>query len=114
MSNPDRTVLLNRWFALTRRILPAMAAGQRWPIRYDHCFMRVCLDEAMGAPWRQIVKRPAIHHMTDEQLAAAIDVAERIAAQPELLRPLNERSLCQRGRRVGCASPHRSVTQAVE
>ncbi len=96
MSNPDRTALVERWFELTRRILPAMAAGQRWPIRYDHCFMRVCLDEAMGAPWHQIVKRPAIHHMSEAQLTAAVDVAERVAAQPELLRPLNERSLLLR------------------
>ena len=96
MSNPDRTALVDRWFELTRRTLPAMAAGQRWPIRYDHCFMRVCLDEAMRAPWHQIVKRPAIHHMTEAQLAAAIDVAERITAQPELLGPLNEQSLRQR------------------
>ena len=96
MSNPDRTALADRWLDLTRRILPAMAAEQRWPIRYDHCFMRVCLDAAMGAPWPQIVKSPAIHHMTDIQLGAAIAIAERIATQPELLRPLNQQSLNQR------------------
>ena len=96
MSNPDRTALVERWFELTRRILPAMAPGQGWPIRYDHCFMRVCLDEAMGAPWHQIVKRPAIHHMTDDQLQAAINVAEQITAKPELLKLLNENSLIRR------------------
>ncbi len=96
MSNPDRTALVDRWFELTRRILPAMAAEQRWPIRYDHCFMRVCLDAAMGAPWPQIVKSPAIHNMTEDQLGAAIAVAERIAARPELLGPLNQQSLRQR------------------
>ncbi len=96
MSNPDRAALVERWFELTRRVLPAMAMEQGWPIRYDHCFMRVCLDEAMGAPWHQIVKRPAIHHMSEAQLASAINVAERIVTRPELLGPLNEQSLRQR------------------
>ncbi len=96
MSNPDRTVLVERWFELTRRVLPAMAAEQRWPICYDHCFMRVCLDEAVGTPWHRTVKRPAIYNMSEAQLASAISVAERIVARPELLGPLNEQSLRQR------------------
>lgn len=89
----DRTALIDRWFALTREILPGMAADQRWPIRYDHCFMRVCLDAAVGAPWTQHIKRPAIHTMTDQQLDAAVRVAEAIASHPDRLRPLNEQSL---------------------
>ena len=91
-----RTALVDRWFELTRQVLPGMAAAERWPIRYDHCFMRVCLDEAMGGPWTAHVKRPAIHHMSDAQLADAIRVAEGIASRPGTLVALNAQSLRRR------------------
>ncbi len=91
-----REALVARWLALTRRTLPGMAAAQRWPIRLDHCFMRVCLDEAMGGPWTEVLSRPAIRSMTDGQLTAAIGVAEAIVARPALLAGLNARSLERR------------------
>ena len=78
---------------LTRRILPSMAAAENWPIRLDHCFMRVCLDTAIGTRWDRVVRRPAIRHLSDAQLAHAVAVAERIAADPASLGPLNAASL---------------------
>ncbi len=83
-----------------------MAAQHRWPIRFDHCFMRVCLDDAIGAQWNTVVRSPAIRHLTDEQLAHAIGTAERIAANPALLLPLNDASLRMRGKRP-LAAPSR-------
>lgn len=94
----DRRVQVARWYELTREALPAMAAEQRWPIRLDHCFMRVCLDAALGAPWTDRVDRPAVRTMSDAQLAAAIMVAETIVAAPSRLTALNEASL--HGRRA--------------
>ena len=88
-----RAALEQRWLALTRERLPAMAGRHGWPIHLDHCFMRVCLDAALGAPWTAAVKRPALHHMSDAQLEAAIRVAESIAARPDALPELNRRSL---------------------
>ena len=73
-----------------------MAAAHRWPIRLDHCFMRVCLDDALGVRWDTAVARPAVRHLTDAQLARAVATAERIAADPALLRPLNAASLQMR------------------
>ncbi len=90
-----------RWLHLTRVVLPALAATHRWPIRNDHCFMRVCLDLAIGAPWHQRVRRPAIRHLDDAQLARAIALAERIAAEPASLAALNRESLALRGRQRG-------------
>ncbi len=75
-----------------------MAAAQRWPIRLDHCFMRVCLDAALGARWDSLVRRPAVRHLSDAQLAEAVAVARRIVAEPSLLRPLNDASLRLRRR----------------
>ncbi len=93
-----RAALLARWLELTRSVLPGMAPAQRWPIRFDHCFMRVCLDAAIGRPWHEAVRRPAIRHLTEAQLAAAVAVAERIRAEPGLLPALNAQSLRLRGK----------------
>ena len=94
----ERQQLQRRWTELTRHRLPAMAADQRWPIRLDHCFMRVCLDHAIGDRWDRVVDRPAIRHLTDEQLARAIAIAERIERQPSVLAELNRESLVLRRR----------------
>ncbi len=98
-ADPDpRGVAVARWLHLTRVALPAMAAAQRWPISLDHCFMRVCLDCAIGVPWHERVRRPAIRHLDGAQLRAAIDVAERVAADPACLPALNRASLAMRGK----------------
>ena len=73
-----------------------MAREHRWPIRLDHCFMRVCLDTSLGARWDTLVRRPAIRHLTDAQLEAAIAVAERIVSDPDSLSSLNKASLRRR------------------
>ncbi len=100
-STVDREALVARWTALTREILPGMAAAQRWPIHFDHCFMRVCLDAALGTPWTRAVARPAIRSMSDRQLACAVVVAESIAAAPDTLASLNQRSIAGRRRSAG-------------
>lgn len=98
MSKVDRDAMVARWYELTRELLPAMAPDQGWPIRLDHCFMRVCLDAVLGAPWTKAIDRPAIRTMSDAQLRAAINIAEEIAAEPARLPALNADSL--RGRRA--------------
>lgn len=100
----DRSALLSRWSTLTREILPAMARLQRWPIALDHCFMRVCLDAAIGQRWDTVVRRPAIRHLTSGQLARAVGIAEGIVEDPARLPGLNNQSLHWRGvkpRRTG-------------
>lgn len=94
MTARDQSVA--RWLDLTRRVLPGMASAAAWPIRLDHCFMRVCLDHAIGQPWHEQVARPAIRHLTDEQLQAAITIAERIATEPSALDALNTQSIAWR------------------
>ena len=99
-----RDALVARWTVLTRDVLPGMAAAERWPIHLDHCFMRVCLDAALGTPWTRTVPRPAIHNMDDRQLAAAVRVAEGVVAAPDTLVRLNRRSLAGRRRAIGDAA----------
>ena len=80
----------------------AVAAGD-WPIRFDHCFMRVCLDHACDGVWYDHVpagKGPAYKRATDRQLRDAIGVAKQIeAGGSDVLKPLNEQSLRWRGKR---------------
>ena len=98
--DPARAVLLARWLELTRQVLPSMADAWHWPVRLDHCFMRICLDAAMGQRWDRVVRRPAIHHLTNAQLAAAVSVAESIVHHPASLPGLNGDSL-----RARCKNP---------
>ena len=91
-----REQLAARWLDLTRRVLPGMAGAEGWPIRLDHCFMRVCLDHALSQPWHQRVRRPAIRHLSDDEMRRAVAVAERVAADPALLPGLNAQSLAWR------------------
>lgn len=92
----ERDRLAARWLHLTRAVLPGMAAAQGWPIQLDHCFMRVCLDNALGRPWQEIVRRPALRHLDTSQLRAAVAVAEQAMAEPSILPTLNKASLAWR------------------
>ncbi len=67
--------------------------------------MRVCLDDALSVRWDTVVQRPAIRHLTDAQLAAAVATARRIADDPALLPDLNNASLRMRGVRPRNTSP---------
>jgi hypothetical protein len=89
----QRATLVKRWMKLMRDVLPAMAPRCGWPISEDHCFMRVCLDTTVGAPWHTIIKRPAIRYLSLEQLVAAIAVAEALVSAPETLASLNAQSI---------------------
>jgi hypothetical protein len=88
-----RQALNATWLVLVAETLPAMAKEHSWPISMDHCFMRVCLDNALGVPWHTVVQRPAIKHLTDDQINKAICVAQSIVDEPEQLSLLNQNSL---------------------
>lgn len=92
----ERASLEARWLHLTRSVLPGMARGHGWPIRDDHCFMRVCLDGALGRPWRELVQPPAYRNLSAVALAQAVALAESVVANPALLPKLNADSIRMR------------------
>jgi hypothetical protein len=95
----DLPALRARWLDLVRRELPEAARGRPdWPIRLDHCFARVILDEVCGRPWREALPSPAYKHLDRAQLAAAIGLAEAIASGAADLQALNRTSLQERGK----------------
>jgi len=99
---PGRTELEARWLRLFREELPAVARERGWPIRDDHCFARVLLDNACGGCWYEhIPARPAYRHAPDELLGHAVALGERVLAGVMQLTELNRRSLEWRGKRLG-------------
>lgn len=104
MPDPGEEPLERRWLALTRDELPARARAERWPLRLDHCFMRVVLDEVCDGRWYDhVAGRPAYRHLGPERLRAAVALAERLAAEPPdaaeaLLEELDAASLRRRGK----------------
>ncbi|MEE4201852.1 hypothetical protein [Erythrobacter sp.] len=93
----DREILTQRWFELTRETMPGLAAERGWPVRFDHCFQRILLDNAVGGPWREAIRAPAYVHAPARVLARAISLGEACAAGELDLATLNRRSLDWRG-----------------
>ena len=92
--------LRRRWLELVRTELPEAARNRPdWPVRLDHCFARIVLDNLCGRPWREVLPPPAYKALNREQLEAAIAVAEAVLADKADLAALNVRSLQLRGRR---------------
>ncbi len=88
-----------RFKALTEEILPALARENRWPIRLDHCFKRICLDHAFGDVWYKHLARPAERHLEGEALRRALACAEELASQGlPVLRERDAASLRLRGK----------------
>ena len=98
----DRAALLARYRALVLDELPRRARAGRWVVTADHCFGRIVLDHAVGGRWYDVLDRrrsPAFAQLDDERLAAAVELAERIAAEGDpLLRELDAQSLAWRGK----------------
>ena len=96
----DRERLEAEWLALTRERLPAAAAARGWPVRFDHCFARILLDNACGGVWYDhVAKRPAYLHAPDAVLQEAVRLGRGAVAGEADLHALNDRSLRWRGKR---------------
>ena len=95
----DRAILEARWLRLTRATLPGLAEQRHWPVRHDHCFQRILLDNACGTIWYDVVKgRPAFAHAPADLLDRAIALGEACAGGTADLAELNRRSLSWRGK----------------
>jgi len=99
------------WRDLVNRRLPEAAATRDWPVRYNHCFARIVLDVALGAPWRSIVKPPAWRNAPIADLRAAIALGEQVLAGNMDLHALNAQSLALRGRREDMIAPDAHARQ---
>lgn len=94
----DREALVARWFAMTRREMPAVARDRKWPVHADHCFQRILLDNACEGAWRNAITPPAYLNASDAILERAIALGEMALLGEEDLAELNRRSLAWRGK----------------
>jgi hypothetical protein len=77
--------------------LVARAAAEHWPLRNDHCFLRVAYDNAVGGKWDVVHARPAWRSLSIDHLAAAVALAQSIEHDGVgRLRDLNANSLAWR------------------
>jgi hypothetical protein len=97
----DRAALEAAWLRLTRETLPHAARSRPdWPVRLDHCFQRILLDNALGGRWYDhVARRPAYRHAGTDALARAVALGEAVLAGEADLGALNLRSLHWRGKR---------------
>lgn len=93
-----------RYLELTEEVLPQLADREDgWPVRFDHCFQRIVLDNVAGDEWYGEVAdpdadRPAYQQLSAAELREAIEIAEKMVAEgPDACRRLNQRSLEYRG-----------------
>lgn len=97
-----REELLARYRELVLHELPRRARAGRWVVTADHCFGRIVLDAAVGGCWYDVLDRrrsPAFAQLDDAQLAAAVDLAERMVVEGDpLVREADARSLAWRGK----------------
>lgn len=97
------TQLRNQYLELTNQVLPRLATTRDFPVRYNHCFQRIILDNLLGRCWYEVLERkqkPAYQQLTEAQLEQAIALAHQIIAQPDAyLHQLNRNSLNWRGKR---------------
>jgi hypothetical protein len=95
----DTSALQERYLRLTGEELPDQAT-EAWPVQADHCFQRIVLDTLYGDVWYDHVEgRPAVQHLTADELREAIDIAESMRSDPTRVRELNDRSLEYRSNR---------------
>lgn len=102
MQPPDRATVEARWLELTRTLLPTVAAARNWPVRADHCFQRIFLDNACHGIWYDhIARAPAYANADRAILDSAVALAEQALAGEIDLGELNRRSLAWRRRGAG-------------
>ena len=87
---------------LVKRVLPALAKEENWPIRFDHCFARVVLDNTFGRCWYDALDRrrgSAISQIAVEDLRRAVELARRMEHEGRpAVEDLDAKSLAYRGK----------------
>jgi hypothetical protein len=89
-----RRTLERDWLDLTRKRMPETARSRGWPIRQDHCFQRVLLDNACGGVWYDhVLGRHAYACASRDILERALALGKAALAGEADMDELNRRSL---------------------
>jgi tRNA A22 N-methylase len=80
--------------------LPEKAKKVTMPVRLNHCFGRIILDNLFKDCWYNQLsrKQPAYKQISESQLEQAIALAKSMIDYPETAKQLNDNSLRWRGK----------------
>ena len=94
--------LRTRYLQLVNEELPSLAKKRDFPVRFNHCFARIILDNLFGRCWYEAIDRKkgaAYKQLSPQQLQQAISIAEEIINKPDTyIKELNQNSLRWRGK----------------
>ncbi|MGB3655729.1 MAG: hypothetical protein WBA41_31585 [Rivularia sp. (in: cyanobacteria)] len=94
--------LRQEYLHLTNEVLPNLARQRKFPVRFNHCFQRIILDNIFGCCWYDVLDKrqgAAYQQLNATQLEQAISLAKTIVSQPdEYIQQLNHNSLRWRGK----------------
>ena len=85
----------------TKEVMPSMAIDKQlnWPVKYDHCFQRIVLDNICNGCWYNRLKRPAYKHLSKNQALKAVKLCEEIISGNADLHALNSQLLIWCGKK---------------
>lgn len=94
--------LRQEYLYITNEVLPNLAKQRKFPVRFNHCFQRIILDNLFGCCWYDVLDKSqgaAYQQLNATQLEKAISLAKAIISQPdEYIEQLNNNSLRWRGK----------------
>lgn len=98
MSNT--AALREKYLSLINHQLPEKAKAGAMPVRFNHCFARIVLDNLFGGCWYDYLSRqqPAYQQLDESQLERGIAIAQTMLADPKTATRLNQNSLRWRGK----------------
>ena len=95
--NTDIEELRRRYLELVNQELPNLAKQRQFPVRFNHCFARIVLDNLFDRCWYEALDRKqgaAYKQLSGEQLQQAIAIAQAIIDRPDsYIQELNHKSL---------------------
>ena len=92
--------LRSEYLGLINDRLPELAKREPMPVRFNHCFARIVLDNLFEDCWYNHLsrKQPAYKQLSAGQLEKAIAIAQSMLDTPDLAHSLNNNSLRWRGK----------------
>ena len=97
----DRLAQLRaQYLDLINQQLPTAAKAGDMPVRFNHCFARIVLDNLCGGCWYNTFsrKQPAYKQLSEAQLEDAIAIAQSMLHNSHRAIALNQNSLRWRGK----------------
>lgn len=78
--------------------LPEWSKNNPSPVKYNHCFARIVLDNVFNDVWYNHLKKPAYKNIKEKELSKAIAICENILNGKVDIFQMNKNSLKYRSK----------------